>query len=94
LDRDEVPSSQQAHNQTHGKPAQAKKHQNADLMSVNEATTFLHCHRITLLRLIGGGQLLLLKTGRAWNFRRAEVRAVSNRKIAIYPHLTIVPRAR
>ncbi len=63
-------------------------------MTVNEATAFLHCHRITLLRLIRRGHLHLLKARRTWCFQRAEVNALGNRKIAVYPHLTIVPRSK
>jgi excisionase family DNA binding protein len=63
-------------------------------MTVNEATAFLHCHRVTLLRLIRRGQLLLLKTGSTWSFQRAQVNALSNRNIAVYPHLAILRRSK
>lgn len=63
-------------------------------MTVNEATAFLQCHRITLVRLIRRGQLHLLKTRNTWSFQRAEVKGLGNRKIAVYPHLTIVRRSK
>lgn len=76
------------------KPSSSRiRKKNAHLMTINEATAFLHCHRITLLRLIRRGQLLPLKTGSTWSFQRAEVHALSNRNIAVYPHLTIVRRS-
>ncbi len=59
-------------------------------MTLNEATTFLKCHRVTLLRLIKRGQLHLRKSGRTWTLERAEVTAVNNHNIAVYPHLTAV----
>jgi len=66
------------------------KPRNEPLMTVNEATSFHNCHRVTLLRLIGRGQLRLVKSGSRWSFYRAEVSAVNNRNIAVYPHLTPV----
>ena len=62
-------------------------------MTVDEVTDMLRCHRITVLRLIGRGQLHVLTIARAIRFERAEVAALNNRKIAVFPHLTIVPRA-
>jgi len=58
-------------------------------MTVTEATAFLSCHRVTLLRLIQRRQLHLMKIGRTWRLRRAEVTALNNRTISVYPHLTI-----
>jgi excisionase family DNA binding protein len=61
-------------------------------MTVDEVTDLLRCHRITVLRLIRRGELHALRIGRAIKFERAEVLALNNRKIAVYPHLTVVPR--
>jgi excisionase family DNA binding protein len=63
---------------------------NAHLMTVDEVTAMLRCHRITVLRLIRRGVLHTLMIARAIRFERAEVRGVSNRKIAVYPHLALV----
>ena len=62
-------------------------------MTVDEVTDLLRCHRITVLRLIRRGALHTLMIGRALRFERAEAAALNNRKIAVFPHLTIVPRA-
>jgi excisionase family DNA binding protein len=62
-------------------------------MTVDEVTDLLRCHRITVLRLIRRDELHALRIGRAIRFERAEVAALNNRKIAVYPHLTVVPRA-
>ena len=71
-------------------PASSKTRENGRLMTLNEATTFLNCHRVTLLRLIKRGQLHLMKSGSTWTLERAEITALNNRNIAIYPHLTTV----
>ncbi len=62
------------------------------LMTLDEATALLHCHRVTLLRLIKRGQLHALKNGGRISFERAEVSGLANRNIAVYPHLTIARR--
>jgi len=72
------------------KPASVRTAKNSSLITVNDATAFLHCHRVTLLRLIRRGRLQLLKTGSRWSFLRAEIDALANRNIAVYPHLTVV----
>jgi hypothetical protein len=59
------------------------------MVRMDEATLLLHCHRVTLLRLIQRGQLHLFKTGKTWSFYGAEISALRNRNIAVYPHLTI-----
>lgn len=64
----------------------------SSMMTVNEVTTLLHCHRVTILRLIERGQLYILKSGGEISFQRAEVSALANRNIAVYPHLTIARR--
>jgi excisionase family DNA binding protein len=61
-------------------------------MTVNETTALLHCHRVTLLRLMKRGRLHALKNGNRISFERAEVSALANRNIAVYPHLTIALR--
>ena len=63
-------------------------------MTVDEVTSLLRCHRITVLRLIRSGALHILMIAHAMRFERAEVAAVNNRRIAVYPHLTLVNRAR
>ena len=63
-------------------------------MTVDEVTSLLRCHRITVLRLIRRGALHILTIAHAMRFERAEVAAVKNRRIAAYPHLTLVTRAR
>jgi hypothetical protein len=45
---------------------------------------------VTVLRLIRRGALHPLKVGRALRFDRAEVMALANQTIAIYPHLSVV----
>jgi hypothetical protein len=35
----------------------------------------------------------MLKTGKIAGFRRAEIEAVANRNIAVYPHLTLARRS-
>ncbi len=62
-------------------------------MTVDEVTDLLHCHRITVLRLIRRGALHALMISRGMRFERAEVAALNNRKIAVFPHLTVVARA-
>ena len=62
-------------------------------MTVDEVTDLLHCHRITLLRLIGRGALHIRMVAHAMRFERAEVAAINNRRIAVYPHLILVTRA-
>jgi excisionase family DNA binding protein len=62
-------------------------------MTVDEVTNLLRCHRITVLRLIRRGALHIKMIGRAMRFGRAEVAALNNRRIAVYPHLTIVSSA-
>jgi excisionase family DNA binding protein len=59
-------------------------------MTVKEVTAFLGCHRITILRLIRRKELHPLMVGKTIRFERAEVARLNNRKIAVYPHLTIV----
>jgi excisionase family DNA binding protein len=65
---------------------------NAHLMTIDEVTDLLRCHRITVLRLIRRGALHTLTIARATRFERTEVAALNNRKIAVFPHLTIVHR--
>lgn len=62
-------------------------------MTVDEVTDLLSCHRITVLRLIRRGTLHTVMIARAIRFERAEVAALNNRRIAVYPHLTLVPSA-
>jgi excisionase family DNA binding protein len=59
---------------------------------VNEATGLLRCHRVTLLRLIRRGALHPVRVGRSLKFYRAEVVAMTNSTIAVYPHLRVVAR--
>jgi excisionase family DNA binding protein len=74
--------------------ASSKLAKNSHLMTVNEATKFLHCHRITLLRLSQRGRLPVFKTGNTWSFERAGISALANRNLAAYPHLTVVRPAK
>ena len=67
----------------------ARPQKNSDLVTIDEATALLHCHRVTLLRLIQREQLHLLKVGGRWMFEHAELDALNNRNISIYPHLTV-----
>jgi excisionase family DNA binding protein len=63
-------------------------------MTVDEVTRLLCCHRITVLRLIRRGRLHAVRIGTALRFERAEVGALNNHNIAMYPHLTIIGRRR
>jgi len=76
------------------KPPPPKAATDPSIMTVNETTALLHCHRVTLLRLMERGQLHARKNGGGISFERAEVSALANRNIAVYPHLTIVQRPR
>ena len=63
-------------------------------MTVDEVTDLLRCHRITVLRLIRRGVLHTMTIPRAIRFEREEVAALNNRKIAVFPHLTVVRQPR
>lgn len=73
--------------------SRSRQRRNPDLVSFEEATAQLHCHRVTLLRLIERDQLHLLKVSGRWMFEHAELNALSTRNISTFPHLTIA-RAR
>ena len=76
------------------KPLWSRGDQPEPLTTIDEAAAFLHCHRVTVLRLIRRGVLHLLKTGSTWSFARTEVKGLSNRNIAIYPHLIVARRGK
>jgi excisionase family DNA binding protein len=71
-------------------PASSRRTLDSSVLTVNNTTALLHCHRVTLLRLIERGQLHAVRKGTKISFQRAEVSALANRNIAVYPHLTLV----
>ena len=62
------------------------------LISVDELLALWGCHRITVLRLIKRGQLHPIGPPDEMYFDRAEVDGIRNRRIAVYPHLTLARR--
>lgn len=64
------------------------------LMTLNEVLILWQCHRITILRLIRRGRLHPIGALDAMYFERAEVMKIGNRRIAVYPHLTLAKRPR
>ena len=64
------------------------------LMSLKEVLALWRCHRVTVLRLIKRGLLHPIHEIEPMYFERSEVLKVGNRRIAVYPHLTISRRPR
>jgi len=60
------------------------------MFSVEDVTSFWQCHRVTVLRLMRRGTLVPIdwKDGEP-RFDRSQVVRLKNRRIAIYPHLTV-----
>jgi excisionase family DNA binding protein len=61
------------------------------LLTVDEVTELWHCHRLTVLRLMKRERLHVVKVvdGEP-RFDRDEVLRLKNRKIALYPHFTVL----
>ena len=49
-------------------------------MTVTDVAKFLHVHRITIYRLIRGGELHPFKVGRLWRFNRRDILAVAENR--------------
>jgi hypothetical protein len=64
------------------------------LFTIDEVTKLWRCHRITVLRLTKRGQLHPVEVDDELYFDRTEVMKLKNRKIAVYPHLTVAHEGR
>ena len=60
-----------------------------NLLTVDEVTKIWRCRRITVLRLMRSGSLHWIEEEGEPLFDEAEVLALKNPKIAVFPHLTI-----
>ena len=60
------------------------------LLTIDEVTALWRCHRVTVVRLMARGVLHPVDwTGHLPRFDRIEVMRLKNRRIAVYPHLTV-----